>query len=83
MTNYERIKNMSIEEMAEFLRNTDFLDDTPWREFYGEFCETCHSEEYLLNDGRKMRLHECDFEDGKCPHGSCFIWWLNQEADQQ
>ena len=27
-------------------------------------------------------LHECDFTDGKCPHGEDIVWWLQQPAEE-
>lgn len=29
-----------------------------------------------------MDLHECDFTDGKCPHGSDIVWWLQQPVKE-
>lgn len=30
------------------------------------------------DDGRKLNLHECDFEGCECPHGRDIVWWLGQ-----
>lgn len=80
-TNAERIRAMSDEELADFLCSIAYTGNTPWSEpFARKFCDNCPDPEYTLDDGRKMNLHECDFVDGKCPHRSDCVWWLQQSA---
>lgn len=82
ITNSERIDSMTIEEKADFLASIAYARETPWHEPFAEkFCKSCsttkvESDEYV----HPMRLHECDFADGKCPHGSDIVWWLQQPA---
>lgn len=81
-TNSDRIGSMTTEEKAEFISGIAYGRETPWCEPFAEkFCKTCPEPEYTLEDGRKMNLHECDFTDGKCPHGSSIVWWLQQPAE--
>lgn len=81
MTNADRLDDMSIEEKAQFLHSIAYNRETPWsKPFYEKFCKDCLAPEYTLDDGRKLCLHECDFKDGKCPHGTDIVWWLQQPS---
>lgn len=83
MTNADRLDAMSIEDKAQFLYSIAYARETPWsKPFYEKFCKNCPAPEYTLDGGRKMCLHECDFKDGKCPHGTDIVWWLQQPADE-
>ena len=86
-TNDDRINSMTIEEKADFLSKIAYARETPWsKPFEEKFCKSCPEPEYTLDDGRKLRLHECDFKDGVCPHGGDIVWWLKQpeeEADHE
>ena len=83
MTNADRINAMSIEEKADFLSEIAYGRETPWSEPFAEkFCKSCPEPEYTLDDGRKLRLHECDFKDGACPHGGDIVWWLKQLSEE-
>lgn len=80
-TNADRLDAMSIEEKAQFLHSIAYNRETPWsKPFYEKFCKDCPAPEYTLDDGRKLCLHECDFKDGKCPHGTDIVWWLQQPS---
>lgn len=82
ITNGDRIRAMSDEELAEFISGIADMGETLYRlPFTHMFCNNCPKPEYVLDDGRKMKLHECDFKDGKCPHGSDIVWWLQQPAE--
>ena len=79
--NADRLDAMSIEEKAQFLHSIAYNRETPWcKPFYEKFCKDCPAPEYTLDDGRKLCLHECDFKDGKCPHGTDIVWWLQQPS---
>lgn len=81
-TNGDRIRTMSDEELAEMLSQLHYGRDEPWSSpFARKFCDSCPAPEYTFDDGRKMDLHECDFTDGKCPHGGDIVWWLQQPAE--
>lgn len=82
-TNADCLDAMSIEEKAQFLYSIAYARETPWsKPFYEKFCKDCPAPEYTLDDGRKLCLHECDFADGKCPHGGEIVWWLQQPAEE-
>ena len=82
-TNADRLDAMSTEERAQFLYSIAYSGETPWsKPFYERFCKGCPAPEYTLDDGRKLCLHECDFKDGKCPHGTDIVWWLQQPAEE-
>lgn len=83
MTNADRINAMTIEEKAEFLSRIAYGRETPWSEPFAEkFCKSCPVTKCEIPDYlNPLFLHECDFSDGKCPHGSDIVWWLQQPAE--
>ena len=83
MTNADRINAMTIEEKAEFLSSIAYGRETPWCEQFAEkFCKSCPTTTCTVEGyHHPMNLHECDFTDGKCPHGEDIVWWLQQPAE--
>lgn len=83
LANADRIRAMSDDALADFIARIAYGRETPWsKPFLETFCHSCPAPEYTLDDGRKMELHECDFVDGECPHGSDIVWWLNQPCKE-
>ena len=42
MTNFEKLKNMTIEELAKFIDEHGMYDDTPWMNWWDEtYCDSC------------------------------------------
>ena len=83
-TNADHIRSMTDEELSEFLEYLYSHCDGPWEIlFERKFCDHCHAPEYELEDGRNLKLHECDFTGGKCPHGSDVLWWLKQTYKEE
>lgn len=90
-TNYECIKNMSVEEMAELITGIfDSADDntiTKW--FERKYCDNCPTEKItaciecpsLVGE----EFHECDFQ-GICPHykndKDKVRLWLESEVEE-
>ena len=85
ITNAEWINAMTIEEKAAFLSSIAYGRETPWSEpFYAKFCDSCPTVTCTVEGYDKpMDLNECDFVDGKCPHGSDIEWWLQQPAEEK
>ena len=83
MTNADRIRAISYEELAEFLSSIAYGRETPWSEPFDEkFCKSCPTTTCTVEGyHHPMDLHECDFTDGKCPHGSDIVWWLQQPTE--
>lgn len=82
-TNADRIRAMSDDALADFISRIAYGMETPWsKPFLETFCHSCPAPEYALDDGRKMKLHECDFTDGECPHGGDILWWIEQPAEE-
>lgn len=74
---------MSDEELACFIKKLAYNREPPWGDLFQEtFCKGCPAQEYTMENGQKMRLRECDFADGECPHGSDIAWWLQQPAEE-
>ena len=84
MTNADRINSMTIEEKEEFLSSIAYGRETPWSEPFAEkFCKSCPETKCEIPDYlNPLFLHECDFTDGKCPHGSAIVWWMLQPAKE-
>ena len=82
VTNADRINAMTIEEKAEFLSSIAYGRETPWSEpFARRMCDSCQTVHGTYESGIEDDFHECDFVDGKCPHGSAIAWWLQQPAE--
>lgn len=82
-SNGNQIRAMSDEELARLLSSLAFNGETPWSApFMVQICMSCPTfKATLIEGGEEMELHECDFVDGKCPHGDEVIWWLKQPAE--
>lgn len=85
MTNADYIRSMTNEELEVFIEQLAFKRETPWAdEFSQKFCRVCPHEEYVVPEYHfPLKLAECDFVDGECPHGSDILWWLNEEREEQ
>ena len=82
MTNADRINSMTIEEKADFLSSIAYGRETPWSyRFVETFCKECTTVHGTYESGVEDDFHECDFVDGKCPHGSDIVWWLQQPPE--
>ena len=83
-SNADRIRSMSGEELAKFLSGIAYARNTPWCEPFAEkFCKSCPTTTCTIEGcSHPMELHECDFTDGKCPHGSDIVWWLQQPGEE-
>lgn len=82
MTNADRINSMTIEEKADFLSSIAYGRETPWSyRFVETFCKECTTVHGTYESGVEDDFHECDFVDGKCPHGSDIVWWLQQPSE--
>jgi hypothetical protein len=84
-TNADRIRAMSDEELANFLLNVAYAGSDPWAvPFERKFCDNCQTVECMIPEtGQTMDCHECDFVDGKCPHGTDIVWWLQQSVEDE
>ena len=83
-TNADRINSMTIEEKADFLSSIAYGRETPWSEPSARrLCDSCPTVHGTYESGIEDDFHECDFVDGKCPHGSDIVWWLKQPAEEE
>ncbi len=82
-TNADRIRAMNDEELADFLCSIAYTGNDPWSEpFCRAFCDKCPTiKGTYVDTGIEDEFHECDFSDGKCPHGSDCVWWLQKPAE--
>lgn len=82
-TNADCLDAMTIEEKADFISSIAYGRATPWCEPFAEkFCKSCPETKCEIPDYlNPLFLHECDFTDGKCPHGSDIVWWLQQPSE--
>lgn len=79
-TNLEHLRSMDKASAVEFLCELAYGGHTPWSEPFAKlFCRTCPTiMAQIEGKDELLQLHECDFSDGKCPHGSDVEWWLDQ-----
>ena len=50
MTNYEKLKNMSVDDFAEWLDEYGKFDESPWSEWFNStYCKKCESIEVNRN----------------------------------
>lgn len=84
ITNGDRIRAMSDEELERLLTEIVYGREEPWSlPFEKACCDTCPTVKgTVVETGQKMEFTECDFTDGKCPHGDAVKWWLNQPVNQ-
>lgn len=83
MTNADRIRAMSDEELAEWISDMAYGRTPPWSEpFERKFCDNCPTVHCTYENGKEDDFRECDFVDGECPHGSDIVWWLKQPAEE-
>ena len=84
LTNGERIRAMTDDQLADFIESLAFARSTPWSDaFEAAFCRSCPSVRVTLEDHYfPMDVHECDFSDGTCPHGNDILWWLSQTHEE-
>ena len=69
MTNSERIRQMTDEELVRFLREIEQSPDGPWQgTFIAHVCSDCGVQ----------HLQVCD----RCPEGDEILWWLDQEVSE-
>lgn len=80
MTNADRIRTLSDEEMAKYLDTLTWKEPAWDRWFNEEFCKKCKPlvGEY---EGKTIEFHECETCDGECPHGDATLLWLRMPAE--
>lgn len=85
MTNADRIRAMKDEELAKFLVALAFSRETPWADpFARKFCDNCPTVGCVVEEfGQEMEFNECEFSDGKCPHGDDVLWWLKEPLEDK
>lgn len=83
-TNADRIQSMTLEELHVLLVTVAF-EESPWDKlFLRECCAKCEpTTGTIVETGQEVKLYECDFTDGKCPHGDAIMWWLQQPAAEE
>lgn len=84
-SNADHIRIMSDEELAQFIYELACCREAPWRRpFYKANCESCQPIiGRVEGDDSDTEFRECDFVDGKCPHGSDILWWLQQPTEEE
>ena len=79
-TKADHIRVMTNGELRDFLDK--FRVETYGDPFGEAFCKNCPTVEVRCAPYHgTLKLHECDFTDGICPHGDALEWWLKQPAE--
>lgn len=91
MTNFEKIKNMNIDELAAWLNKFIVCDDTPWISWFDNtYCKNCEPEmAQIVGEDRWIHCGWCEL-NGKCkffqelddiPGGEDIVkMWLDKEV---
>lgn len=85
-TNADRIRAMSNAKLREFLEDVaNSGGETMWsKQFSEKFCDSCPTVTGKIEGcNKEMEFNECEFADGKCPHGNELDWWLRQPAKEE
>lgn len=94
MTNFDKIKAMNADELAEWLCDHFPSDDSPWEEMFSKtFCDNCPTSMGRYADGGPMmEFSWCEMHEGQCkffpdiqgiPCGKKVVSiWLEREADE-
>ena len=74
MTNFDFIKNMSIDELTDWLDKYGQFDGAPWSTWFEEnYCSKCETIECIVDEkdafwpGQKANCAYCELE-GKCKY---------------
>ena len=96
MTNYEKIKSMSKDELARFLDDIA-IDEAPWNKAFDEhFCKDCPAVKANMEQpdgtpGIEMSFAWCEVFgyckffsqlDDTPSHLDVLKWWLNSNSDK-
>lgn len=74
MNNFEKIKQMSLEEFAEWLHEHGMVDNTPWMNWFNEnYCEKCESIIVKSEDAEEV-LGFKPFYDEECECAYCEVY---------
>ena len=77
MTNFEKLKSMSLEELAKWLDKNGIIDNSPWFEdFNSKYCANCESVMCKYEDAEKTLgfkpFYDDDVECTYCEiYGKC------------
>jgi len=98
MKNIDKIKNMSIKELAEFLDNIGF-EGAPWAEWFeNKYCNNCESvivktSENAIIPNESQECCYCEVNHGKCkffqdkelaPNSiEMLLLWLEAESEEE
>ena len=95
MTNFEWIKSLSPEQLAEWLENeVTFTDEAPWNKWFNEqYCKKCPPEKGMIDFGHGPEEEEFAFcelgPDKKCRYFDHILdceeickLWLDKDKDE-
>ena len=93
MTNYEMLKNMSIDELVEWIDKYASFDDTPHWSFWDKnYCNKCESITLIGDDEYKKEYAYCELNDNcrffkemkETPsHKQIIKMWLESKTDNE
>jgi len=75
MNNFENLKSMSVEELAEWLDKNGIFDNSPWMNWFAQqYCERCESIECKYAEAKEKLGIEPFFMDGTIECAYCEIY---------
>ena len=74
MTNFEKIKAMSLEDIAKFIDEHGMYDDTPWMNWWDKnYCDKCESVILNFEDTKKILGLTPFYEDNETECAYCEV----------
>lgn len=73
MTNYETLKNMTIDELTEWLDEYAEFSGSPWLTWFDKtYCQKCEPEtDYVPYLDKNMEFSWCELNNDKCKFFPC------------
>lgn len=86
MTNHEKLKTLTVNELSKLIANAEDWDSTPWGNWFEKtYCRNCKTQTVMFSNGETDEYHECDFE-GICPlyktQADIIKLWLESEVKE-
>lgn len=94
MTRFEELKNMDIDELAEWIDENGQFDNSPWMTWFDElYCQNCEAVMCHYPDStHEFPCSWCEINDDKCkffpdlaevPDGKKIVkMWLESEVEE-
>ena len=68
MTNFDKLKNMSVDDFANWLNNHGHFEESPWMSWFDDnYCKKCEAIICRCESGkREIPMSWCELNDYRC-----------------